>query len=178
MAAGLAGAIVVTSTSERLYEGTTRVFIGIQGDAGVAEDLQAVQLTGQLLQSFARIGTSRGQAERIIEEVGASTSPEDLRTRLSAEVEPETVLIRLGVRDPNRTMARRLAAASADTLEAAIEDLDTTSASVDVRVVDEATVEGPVSPRPVLNTVIGLGIGLLVGLAIALVLEGLRPEPA
>jgi capsular exopolysaccharide synthesis family protein len=172
--AGLGGAAVVTARADQQYRSSARLFVNIPRAGSVAEQVQGVQLTVQLLQSYAQIATSRSAAERMAQRVG-STDPDAVRSHISATPQPETLLIDVSAVDSNPREAAKLANVAADVLIETIDDLEKGKATpVTAQVIDQATPSAaPFAPRPKLNLAFGGVLGVLVGVLLALALDAL-----
>jgi capsular polysaccharide biosynthesis protein len=178
---GFASALAITAATERTYRATTRLFLNIPVAAGVQEALQGVQLSSQLLESYAEIATSRRAATAIAEGLGEGTTAAEVRRQLSARTQPDTLLIDLTVRSGDREEAIAIADGAAATLVATVAELEAGRGSrVEARVIDAATAgTAPVSPRPARNLAAGVLLGLLAGVVVAFVLDALlRDEEA
>ncbi len=172
--AGLAGAGVVTTRAESQYRSSARLFVNIPRAGSVAEQVQGVQLTVQLLQSYAQIATSRTAAEKMAALLGEA-DVDVLRSRVSATPQAETLLIDVVAVDPDPQQAARVANVAAAVLIETIDDLEKDKATpVTAQVIDRATPAGAAfSPRPKVNLAVGGVLGILVGLLLALALDAL-----
>ena len=172
--------LLVTAAAPREYRASTRLFVNIPAAVDVREALQGVQLSAQLLESYAEIATSRSSADAIAARLGGKVSAGEVRSRLSAEPQPDTLLIDLVVLDEDRGRARETADAAAEVLTQSIKDLGPSpERSIEARIIDRAVVSAdPVSPRPLRNLAAGLVLGLLAGVALAFAVEGLSAAPS
>jgi capsular exopolysaccharide synthesis family protein len=168
--AGLLGAGVVTARAEPQYQSSARLFVNIPRAGTVAEQVQGVQLTVQLLQSYAQIATSRSAAQDVSRRVG-----EDVSGRIAATPQAETLLIDVAAVDRTPGEAARIANAAAEVLIAKVADLERGKTTpITAQVIDAAVPSAaPVSPRPRVNYAVGGILGLLVGLLLALALDAL-----
>jgi capsular exopolysaccharide synthesis family protein len=174
IAAGLTGALVTTSNTAPTYASTSTVIITPPRAGGVGEALQGVQLSGQLLQSYAAVARSRSAAERIRTRLALPDSPNAIRARLSVVPQPETLLINVTHVDTDPLRSKSIADAAALVLIDEIRRLEANKDDkVEANVVDTAQVGGQVGPRRTANLAIGLFLGLVVGAALALLLEAL-----
>jgi capsular exopolysaccharide synthesis family protein len=173
--AGLAAAAATTAQTTRAYQATTSLIINIPDARTSQEALTGVQLSGQLLKSYAALATSRTAAARVKEELAASEPVDAFRGKLSALPAPETLLMTISATDGDPRRAELIADATAAVFIRAVADLERNkTAKVEPRVVDAAVAaDAPVSPRPKVNLAIGLLLGLLTGAAVALLLEAL-----
>ncbi|MEA3077468.1 MAG: tyrosine-protein kinase [Actinomycetota bacterium] len=180
--AGLAGAVVVSVRTPDTYQASSRLFVNLPVASGVQEALQGVQLSSQLLQSYAAIATSRTTAELISSDLGGRMTAGEVRGRVRAEVRPNTLLLDVIATHEQPAVAKELADTAAVAVTKVISDLESNKQNpVEARVIDKASLPStPISPKPLENALTGLGIGLAVGIALALTLESLdrSPRPA
>jgi len=141
------------------------------------EALQGAQLSGQLLSSYADLVTSRTAAEQVRQQLGWSDSDSSIIHRLSATTEPNTLVMTITAKDKNPTKAMQLAEASANVLNSTVASLEsnrTVASAVQARIIDNAVLPtSPISPRPTRDLILGLILGLLGGIALAALLDGL-----
>jgi receptor protein-tyrosine kinase len=173
--AGVAGAVVVTARTPDTYRASSRLFVNLPVASGVQEALQGVQLSSQLLQSYATIATSRATAERIEDELDGRMPAGEVQGRVRAEVRPNTLLLDVIATHGQPAVAQELADAAAEAVVEVISDLESNKQNpVEARVIDRAGLPStPISPKPFENLLTGLGIGLAVGVALALILESI-----
>ena len=173
--AAVAGSMALTRSTDKVYRSSTRLFVNIPAAQGVQEALQGVQLSTSLLQSYAKIATSRLAADRIVERLELDESAGAVAALLSASVEGQTLLISISAEDREPKQARLLAATAGEVFIDVIDDLEPGRAdAVEARTIDAASPPGaPVRPRPGVNLVLGILLGLAVGAGVALVLEAL-----
>jgi capsular exopolysaccharide synthesis family protein len=175
LVAGLLGASVVTARTEKQYQSSARLFVNIPRAGSVAEQVQGVQLSVQLLQSYARIATSRTSAQRIAERLGGDSAFALVDGHIGATPQPETLLIDVAAEAGDPQTASRIANAAADVLIDTIDQLERNKATrVTAQVIDPAVPAGsPFAPRPKVNLALGGLLGLIVGLLLALALDAL-----
>lgn len=175
--AGLAGGLWHGHSQSKVYQSSARVFMNIPTAQTTLEALQGVQLSGQLLDSYANIVTSRTAAEQVRNQLGWSDSVGSILHRLSAATEPNTLIITISAKDHNPNNAMLLAEASANVLNSTVQNLETNrdvSSAVQARIIDHAVLPtSPISPRPTRDLILGLILGLLAGVALAAALDAL-----
>ena len=174
IAAGLTGAIVTTRNTAPTYASSSSVIITLPRSSGVSEALQGVQLTTQLLQSYALLATSQTAAEQIRTRLALPESATAIRGKITVNPQPESLLIVVGAIDTDPERARSIADAATLVLIDQIGRLERNKLDkVEASVVDPAQVGARVGPRSKVNLAIGLFLGLVVGTALALLLEAL-----
>ena len=167
------GAFAMSTTAPKTYRSSARLFVSIPAARGVQEALQGVQLSSQLLASYTRIAGSRAVAEGASERLEGQFTAGEIRSKVTAKPEPETLLVDISATDTDPISARDIAnAVSAELIEKIAELEAGKAGAVEARVIDEAqTSSTPISPRPRTDTILGLLLGLGIGCGLALLLE-------
>lgn len=170
--AGLATALVVTAKTPPKYVAAISMLVSADDkEGGVTAALQAGALSQQRVQSYATLLTSR----RVIGQVVGEREVGSLQGAVTAEVVPNTAILRASVSDTDPVRAAGRANALGAAFTALIDHIERptpkSSPTVRITVVDDAQVPGaPVAPRPALNLTLGALIALLTALG-ALVLR-------
>src|SRR5687767_8061305 len=92
--AGGVGAFLATESSEPQYRASSQLFLNIPPTREVGEALQGVQLSSHLIQSYARVATSRRVATLAAERLGTDDW-QGVQASLSATTEQDTLLLAL-----------------------------------------------------------------------------------
>jgi capsular exopolysaccharide synthesis family protein len=163
------GALTFSQTPQ--YQSTSRIFISTD-TTNSAEAFYASGFTTQRVKSYAELATSRELMQKVISRLNLNMTPADLASKITATVDSETVIILLSVLDPDPAVAQQIARAESEELSEYLTVLETplskATSPIKATVVDPASYNAsPVSPRPMINLVIGGMIGLLLGLAAA-----------
>jgi capsular exopolysaccharide synthesis family protein len=169
----LVGAIAYTLAATPAYQAEAQLFVSTAGGDDTTSLLQGSSFTQQRVKSYADIVTSPQVLDPVIRSLNLGTTSPELATRITATVPIDTVLINVTVRDRNPVRAAQIAKAVAGTFATTVVQLERPTrqgpALVKVSVVRNPVVPvGPVSPRPMLNVAVGLVLGVLVGLGLAL----------
>ena len=175
--AGVAGGIAHGQTAQKEYQSSARLFMDIPAAQTTQEALQGVQLSGQLLQSYADIVTSRTSVAQVRERLGLTTSVDSLQKKLSASTSTNALILTITGKDANPQRAQQLAETAAAVFNETVQGLETNrspSSAVQARVIDNAVVpSSPISPRPIRDAILGLILGLLGGLILAFALDAI-----
>lgn len=175
--AGVGGALALTRSTPERYRAEARVVVNIPPGASVTQGTQGLQLTSDLLPTYAQIATSRRVAEKVRSALSLPESAEQVRAKLSAAPQPQTLLIDVGASDRDPVRARSIADAAAVALSEAVAELErerTAGSAITVSLLDGALLpRSPVAPRPVYNLVLGVLLGLGAGVLLALLVDGL-----
>lgn len=171
----LATGVVIYRTPPRYA--TTVTFFVTTPNQGVAEAYQGGLFLQQRVKSYGDLLTSDRLAKTVVEKHDIGLSVEEARSRISARIHPDTVLLEATVVDENRARAMELTQAVATSFVDLVQKLETPSGAgrspVKVEVVSGPRLDPqPVSPRPVRDLTLAAGAGLLLGVALAL-LRGL-----
>jgi polysaccharide biosynthesis transport protein len=137
-----------------------------------------VMYTDRLLETYARIATSRPVLTQVAEELGLTES-----LQVDVEVIAGTELVRITAQSPDPVVARDGANVLAETLigmrnEELAQGVQTRLGTISdtamfTIVVPAETPEEPIRPRMALNVIMGLLVGLVGGTALALVVENI-----
>lgn len=166
------GAVAYTLLTTPLYRASTRLFVSTNSGASVSDLYQGNLFSQQRVLSYAELLRGETVAQRTIDKLGLDVSATALETRIKASVKPDTVLIDVQVLDESPVRARDIANTLSDEFVALVSELETPTAGVlpNARVVVEQRASiptKPVVPNPVRNIGIGLGLGVLLGIGLA-----------
>src|SRR5918994_1461853 len=156
-----------------VYEASGQLLVGQKPSKGEQPNLMSsVEGLQQLTHTVVAAVDSRPIAEAVIQELNLQLTPQDLLNNLSAEQIEDTHLIQLSYRDTDPERAQKIltyvSEVSSERISEAISGVDI----VTVTVWEPATVlDAPVSPDPVRNGLLALGLGLMLGTGLALLLE-------
>jgi receptor protein-tyrosine kinase len=171
--AAVLAAVVLTLLTTPLYQASTRLFVSTTSSASVTEIYQGNLFSQQRVISYTELLMGETLAARTIDKLNLDVRPAALQQHVKASAKPDTVLIDVQVRDESPVRARDVANALSDEFVVLVRELETPTdgARPDARVVVEkrATVpEKPVVPRTAFNIAIGLTVGLLLGIGLAI----------
>lgn len=170
-----AAAGLFTALQTPQYASNARLFIST-ADTDESQLLQGSQFSAQRVKSYADLINSRELANRVKEELELDIEAGDLAAKVKAEVAIDTVNLSITVTDTDPHEAQRIAQAYAESLVDLVRELETPSgdnaAPVKATIVDAASFsEAPISPRPARNLALGVVLGLLLGIGIAVLRE-------
>jgi capsular exopolysaccharide synthesis family protein len=177
LAAGIGGGLAHTAATPKSYQSSARVFINIPAASNPQEALQGVQLSQQLIKSYADIVTSRSTAAQVRNRLNLPLSVAAVEGKLTATTAPDTLLLTISATDKIPAQAQAIAQTAATILNDRVHSLEQdrqASSAIEVQFIDNANLPGsPTTPRPVRDLVLGLLLGLLGGVLLALLLDGL-----
>jgi capsular exopolysaccharide synthesis family protein len=164
-------AVLVTASATPMYRSSSRLFITTP-QTGSSDAYQGGLFSQQRVKSYANLVTGEEISRRVVEKLNLDETPRTFTSRISAAVEPDTVVLNISVTDPSPTQARRLTQATAQEFVTYVSELETTPGNanppVKASIVDRATTPaGAYSPRPVRNVLLAVIIGLFAGCGFA-----------
>jgi capsular exopolysaccharide synthesis family protein len=167
----LTAAALATARMSPRYAASITMVVTAPGDGGnPAVAYQAGLLSQDRAKSYAKLINSRSVASAVAGALGDGLTAEELQPKISAAVVPETVLVRATVTDRSPVLAMRIAHTLGTEFARYVDGLErpakSAPARVQVTVADDADLpRAPVSPRPLRNLALGLVLGLVVGVA-------------
>lgn len=163
------------------YSATTELFVSVKslGEDGAGEVVQGSSAAQLKVKSYVKVVTSSSVLGPVIKELGLSTTPAALSSRISAVTPANTVLIDITVTDPDPAQAAKIAnAVGAQTAKTIIEDIEAPSAGGESPV-QIGTIEPAVAPQwassPRLGVIVPLSVlgGIMAGIAFLLLRNAL-----
>jgi len=135
--------------------------------------LSGSNFTQQRVKSYADVITTPKVLDPVIKTLKLDTTAAKLGTQITATVPLDTVLIEVAVTNTNPRVAAEVADAVGTQFTSTVADLESvtkgTSSPVKVTVVSTPTVPTtPISPKPTRNLALGVVLGLLLGIGLAL----------
>lgn len=174
VALGIAGFLTVRATPQ--YASSVTFFVTSPGQ-GMSDAYQGGLFLQQRVKSYVDLLTSDRLAQTIAAEERVGLTADEVRSRVTARVEADTVLLSATVVDSDQARALRLTEALAAHFVKLVQTIETPPGAKDAPIKIEV-VGGPragtepVSPRPMRNLVLGGLLGLVLGAGLA-VLRGL-----
>jgi polysaccharide biosynthesis transport protein len=169
----LAGAALATALSPKVYEATTQLFVSTSGGNDSSALLSGSSFTQQRVKSYADVITTPKVLDPVIAALKLNTTAAKLATHVTATVPLDTVLIEVAVTDASPRVAAEVANSVGEQFTNTVADLESVadgkSSPVKVTIVSVPTVPtAPISPKPTRNLALGVVLGLLLGLGLAL----------
>lgn len=169
----ISAAVVYTLLQTPLYQASTRMFVSTVAGNTVSDLYSGNRLSQERVLSYSELITGETLAQRTIDRLSLNMDAETLTKKVTAKARPDTVLIEVSVVDPSPLQARDIANALSDEFVVMVRELETPDqgAKPDARVVVEqrATVpRKPVTPKKKQNLAIGILLGGMLGVGVAL----------
>jgi capsular polysaccharide biosynthesis protein len=159
-----------------VYEAKIKILVGLQRDGGdvplnLGGDIAGLQ---QITLTMAEAVDTRPVAEAVTHELNLQESPENLLEDLSAKQMPNTQFIEVSYKDTNPRQAQRIVNGIGQEFSEQVLDVSPSANAVTATVWERAiTPQAPVSPKPLLNVLLALVVGGMLGLGLAFLLEHL-----
>ena len=163
----------------RQYSTEVVMLVSAQTDeAGATAQLDAGELPAQRIRTYLEVLDSTEMARQVVVDLALPLSPEEVAGRISASMTPDTTLLTATVTDGDPARAVLIATTLAEQFSQEIADLEEPSDPLQAPAVEAATFADPspvvvVAPRPYRYLAAGAGLGLVAGLAGALLRNSL-----
>lgn len=172
------GALGASLLATPMYESSARMFVSTSGGTSVSETYQGNLFSQQRVASYSELVTSEALADRVLEVLPLDLTASQLASKVKASSKADTVLFDITVSDSSPAIARDIANAMATELTTQVQELETPAdggtPSAGVKIFQEADASSaPVSPNTKRNLALGAAVGLLLGIALALVRDRL-----
>lgn len=172
------GALGASLLTTPLYESSARMFVSTSGGTSVSETYQGNLFSQQRVASYSELVTSDALAARVLEVLPLDLTPSQLAAKVKASSTPDTVLFDITVTDASPARARDIANAMATELTNQVRELETPedggTPSAGVKTFQQADASAaPVSPKTKRNLALGAAVGLLLGIALAVLRDRL-----
>lgn len=168
-------AVMITLFTTPLYQASTRLFVSTASSDSVTDIYQGNLFSQQRVLSYTQLIKGETLAQRTIDKLGLDMTPGALQQHVKASAKPDTVLIDVEVLDESPVRARDIANTLSDEFVVMVHELETPvgGGRPDSRVVVEQRAsmlpDKPVIPKTALTIAIGLTVGLLLGIGLAIV---------
>lgn len=174
--AGLAAAVALNLSTTPLYESSIRFFVSaadVSAPSDAAAAYQGDLLSQQRAASYAELLTEKALAGRVVAEMGLPLTPTEVAEKVTARPVANTVLLDATVTDTSPERARDIADVLGRRFAAQVAELETpagaTRPTVEVTIIHPPELNpDPVRPVVARNIAIGMVLGLLAGVCLAL----------
>jgi len=169
-----AGAATFTLLQTPVYQAATRLYVSSMAGASVSDLYNGNRLSQERVLSYTQLIMGESLAQRAIARLDLKVSPAELKAKVTAKSKRDTVLIDVTVLDESPVLARDIANALSDEFVLMAKELETPNpgAQPDARVVVEQRASvptTPVVPKPIRNLAVGIILGGMLGLGLAVV---------
>ncbi len=176
----LALTAIVTIATTPMYTARTSLFFVVGGSESTSELVQGSTFAQKQVESYAEVATAPYVLEPVIDTLDLDTGVGALAQQIRVTVPTNTVIIEIAVDDTAPQRAADIANAVGSQLASAISELSPSASNgeaVSATTISAATApEAPSSPNVPRNLALGLVLGLLGGVGVALLLEVLNTK--
>jgi capsular exopolysaccharide synthesis family protein len=171
--AGAAGGYDLGHHGQKHYESTAQVLVNVPAAGTASEQLAGVQLSSGLVATYAGLVKTQLLYDRVVETLRKQGFGQP--GAMSASLVAGTFLINITGNDTVPAVAQATANAAAKALSEEVAELQSGLPNpISVHLVSVGGPPGgPVSPNPRLDLIVGIILGAVAGLALALLLEAL-----
>ncbi|SFF61606.1 polysaccharide biosynthesis tyrosine autokinase [Blastococcus tunisiensis] len=167
-----AGALTLTATP--LYSSTTKLFVSTSSTPDSSAAYTGNLFSQQRVTSYAELLSGVQLAAAVVEELDLPLTPEEVAEKVTASPVPDTVILTVTVTDSSAPRAQDIAASLGRQFAEQVTQLETPAgaekSTIKVTTVQPADYrEAPVSPDLARNLGLGIVLGLLMGIGLALV---------
>lgn len=171
-----AAAVVTSRGTTPSYVSEVRLFIA-QVDDSRKTAYESGLLSIQRMSTYVDLATGDDVAGRVVDDLNLDVTAESLSGRITANVVPSSVILSITAQDADPELAQQIAASAAEQLIGIIDELETppgqSDAPIKTTVTDAASlpVSSAAPPQHVRNIGLGLMLGLMIGLGLAVMRE-------
>lgn len=169
---GLAG--LLTALQGKEYTSKTQFFVSVSG-ADTTALQQGSTFTQERVKSYAQLLKTPRALDPVVKELDDGTEVSELADTINVTTPPETVMLEVSVTDASPDHAQKIATAIGDTFPGVVAEVERPEGSrqaspIKVSLVEPAaTSKQPTSPVPERNLLLGVFLGALLGLGLAVV---------
>jgi capsular exopolysaccharide synthesis family protein len=169
-------AIVITVLTAKVYQARAQVFVTSNATPDATSQFQGVALVQSQVATYADVVSSPDVLRAVKSDLNLSLTDAALKSKLSATAPTQRTLVNIYATDGNPALASAIANSAARAFVTVIQryttPTDGSTPAVHLEITDPAVApSSPISPKPVLNIALGVFLGLLVGLALAVTRE-------
>jgi capsular exopolysaccharide synthesis family protein len=172
---GAGEGVLANERATPIYAGHVTFYVSTPSSTGNSSALSADQFAQDRANSYVQLLSSERLARAIIAATRLNLTAGQVMGEITGTAQLNTVLVKATVKDPTPSRALRIASALATQFPAMVDVLDnrgTGASTVVLNVVSGPSVgHSPISPHKKLNLGLGILIGLVLGVAAALLRE-------
>lgn len=169
---GLLGAGAASLLAKPSYTSETKLFVALQNTGSVSDLQQGNVFTQARVESYVQTVSTPTVLQPVIDSLGLSVDPRTLAKTITASSDAKTVLITISVVNESPVQAAAIAQAVGSSLVDAVDELERPSSGeaspVRLSIVTPANAPtNPSSPNIQMNIAVGLFLGILAGVGLA-----------
>ncbi len=170
LAAALIGGAVSYLVLKPVYQVSTQILVN-QKNADKQLDLTQLQSNVNLINTYSDIMKSPVILEKVINKLNLTQSFEELNKDISITNQTNSQVFTLNVENENASLATQIANTLSETFQQEIKGIMNVDNVSILAKAELKKIPAPVKPKPLLNILVAIALGLISGLGTALLLE-------
>lgn len=161
---------LATMLATPVYESTTRLFVQTRTSSDIGDLNSGMDYASQRLYTYTDLATSPLVLDRVVEELDLGYSSAQLANQISTSVPSDTVILEISVRSSDPERAAAIANTTASFLNETVAELEAAdgTSTVELTVISPGLVPtSPAGPDLMRNLALGVLLGVLAGIAVA-----------
>ena len=172
---GVGISAVITAGTTKLYATTVTFFVKTPADQ-LSGAVQGDTFGQKRVNSYVELATTDRLIKPVLADTKLTLSPSALAGEIAASGDADTVLLTVTVTDPSPQQSLKIGSSIATQFVSLVAELESSSSVADTTVrlelVSGPTLHStPVAPHPLFNYAIGVVLGLIMGIALAIARE-------
>lgn len=168
----VAMASAYTALSTKTYASSLQFFVSTSDSSDASQLAQGSTFSQARVTSYTQLVTAPVVLQPVITQLKLPDTAAELGAKVTATVPPNTVLINVSISDTDPAQAQKIATAIGNQFPKTVEGIERVKAGstspVKVTLTKTPVIDtSPVSPKPVRNLLLGVVLGLLLGIGIA-----------
>lgn len=171
MTAGLISGVVSFFFLTPIYQASTQILVNQAKNDQAAYNYNEVQTNLQLINTYNVIMKSPAILDKVSHELKLDLTAGELNEKITVASEKDSQVVNVSVQDSDAKRAAKIANKTAEVFQTEIVkimNVDNVSVLAKATVLDN---QSPIKPQPLLNVVIAMVVGLMVGVGISFLLE-------
>jgi capsular polysaccharide biosynthesis protein len=154
-----------------IYQASTQILVNQSKNEQNTYSAGEVQTNLQLINTYNVIIKSPAILDLVIKELDLNMTTGQLNGKITVQSEQNSQVVTISVQDPDPNLAADIANETASIFQTEIKDImnvDNVSILAKAVVLDN---QSPIKPQPLMNIVIALVVGLMIGVGLAFLME-------
>ncbi|MBT2658634.1 capsular biosynthesis protein [Bacillus sp. ISL-18] len=154
-----------------IYQTSTQLLVNQAKNDKTTYQYNEVQTNLQLINTYNVIIKSPAILEKVIKDLNLNMTVSELNQKITVQNEKDSQVVNLAVQDENAATSAKIANKTADVFKneiVKIMNVDNVSILAKATVTEELS---PIKPRPLINIIIAMVFGLMVGVGLSFLLE-------
>ncbi|RXK17223.1 YveK family protein [Macrococcus sp. DPC7161] len=169
---GLIAGLISTFVMKPVYQSEAQVIVNKKGDNEKIYSMpNEVQTNIQLINTYTQMVNSKVVREKTVEDLKLKVDEKALQPRISVTSETNSQLMKINVTGPDKQETARIANKLAEITQKEVKRVMGVDNLSVFSKADEKETGSPIKPKPMMNVLVAVLLGLVLGLAIAFIKE-------